>query len=1391
MIGVAARSTIRFLSIALVVVMYLASGTPGVAQVIKTERWCENPVVDAFYYADGHIELDVPVRGEDYRRMQFHPSSAVNPEPTPTPEETARGYITFVPAGRIGVVQVYCPATSEISGTTSIFASPGEFEQATFAIRPLRNLGTVTFTRSDFTGPGGAVIPSSVVDMYIMEPSVEEWSTDPRWVDDCEWVAKWLRAGSTATGNQASNIQVLIDVHVPDDAAPGVYSGTVAIQVSGAPTYYFNVQLEVVQIALERSMPSGLFYYTVALSAPAFREFEMSEMRRTGHTQCVLTPAGGNCGIHVYPDGSLDFTHYDTYVDAYIKAGFKDPPIISLEGQMYNIFAAKGVLGQYPFEGYAEPTFPASSVDAETRAFAGLVLRNIHDHAVSTWGDWYAYFSDEPSSGTQRMEKAKFMCGVAREYVPEMKTAETIYINDWWAELAGMVDLVMKHYVRPVYNATLNEGDHIWSEQMGTSELYGMDWSGYYDRYWDSRITFFMHEKGNMDGLMNWRQNIAMDMAGSAYPWSPYIYLAYTGKGGLLSIVQTDGSVWRCMPNIGEREGIDDTRYVRTLRKAINDAQANGYTDLANAGQAVLDDVLGDVAWYEEVFYVLKPWDAAMADDARRRLADAIVQLTTGHPHVCVNKSAPGTVHDGQSWATAYLAVQQGINAAPGNSEVWVAAGTYVENITLKSGAVVYGGFAGLETERDQRNYNLNVTILDGGSAGRVVSATAGVVTAIDGFTIRNGNAYSGAGVYSYQSSVAIRNNIITGNTAATGPGGGVYCYYGSSRISNSIIAGNSARYGGGMYCYSSSGAVTNNTVVNNTATTAGGGIYLQGSALTASNNIVAFCNSGIYNNAGTPTLRNNCVYGNTSYNYSGLSAGTGDISVDPLLVDRSGGNYHIQPTSPCMNAGYNTADMGTLDVDAQPRVYGAHVDIGADEVPNTRVTYVSKNAPGPAHDGQSWATGYLTVQEGINAAPSRMEVWVAAGTYTELITLRSRVELYGGFAGTETERSQRSIRTNASVLDGGAAGRVVSAPSGVTETAVLDGFTIRNGSAPSGAGIYCYSSSPTIRNNMITGNAAATTGPGGAIWCYAGASPNISNNIIAGNSAKYGGGIYCYNSSPTVTNNTLVGNTATFGGGIYLQGSSPVITNNIISFGSSGVYRTAGGSPVLKKNCVYGNTSSNYSGLSQGVGDISVDPLFVNRSGGNYHIQPTSPCVNAGDNMAVRLAWSDIDGQSRIYGSQVDMGADEVHISVGGRVVLQDYSGDVTAIPVTLELRKHGGGCVNTTLSLDASGNFVLSDVEAGTYDLAFKASHWLRKVVANTVVNSNMPGVNVSLTNGDADGNNYVTPADLSVILSAMDSVPGNTNWDPTADLDGDNEVTSTDLSVALLNMDRMGDI
>lgn len=679
----------------------------------------------------------------------------------------------------------------------------------------------------------------------------------------------------------------------------------------------------------------------------------------------------------------------------------------------------------------------------------------------------------------------------------------------------------------------------------------------------------------------------------------------------------------------------------------------------------------------------------------------SLASLLAGRPealgqsvlHVSASSDGAG---DGSSWSDAFTSISTALASAQDGDQVWVAAGSYLETITLKEGVALYGGLAGTEDyatfDLSDRDFVANQTILDGDQQGSVVTAPADTTAAtrIDGFTITNGSgnlvgshAYGG-GLHLSSSAVTVANNIIMGNRAYYG--GGMYLNSSSATISNNSVRGNNAWYGGGLYVYNSSPVVANTMITGNSGESDGGGLHLSAnsaaaitnctvasngaarggglflanppSALTIVNTVVAFNSSGIirYGGSGTPTFRHNCVYGNGAFDYEGLTDPTGlggNISTDPKLADLAYGNAHLQLDSPCVDAGTNGQAAAGYDFDGQPRIQppGGSVDIGADESDGTSWAsgpyVVVRVSPGgdDLADGSTWALAKRTVQAGINdAAAHGGDVWVAAGTYNELITLHPFVALYGGFAGSEAVLDDRDWATNITVLDGQQRGTVVSVLAGLEAVSTLDGFTIMSGRAGKGGGIYLSFGTTTIAHNRISGNSA--TYSGGGIYVHSGA-PRIANNLIIGNSGLQGGGIYLYRGLPTVVNNTIISNAAYQGGGAYLSYVYPTIANTIFAYNTSGIHQIGlDAAAGLSHNCVYGNVGYNFAGISDPTGtngNVSFDPQLVDLDFGDAHLQAGSPCINAGTN-AYAAEGEDIDGGPRVEppGGRIDIGADE-----------------------------------------------------------------------------------------------------------------------------------------------------
>ncbi|MBL8041038.1 MAG: hypothetical protein JNM04_06780, partial [Chthonomonas sp.] len=141
-------------------------------------------------------------------------------------------------------------------------------------------------------------------------------------------------------------------------------------------------------------------------------------------------------------------------------------------------------------------------------------------------------------------------------------------------------------------------------------------------------------------------------------------------------------------------------------------------------------------------------------------------------------------------------------------------------------------------------------------------------------------------------------------------------------------------------------------------------------------------------------------------------------------------------------------------------------------------------------------------------------------------------------------------------------------------------------------------------------------------------------------------------------------------------------------------------------------------------------------------------------------------------------------------------WVGDNSTVPVTLELRTPSTLTVIASFSanLTAGGTYSFDLVPPGvpgTYDVAIKASHWLRKVVPSVSFSGTTTNVDVTLINGDVDGNNQTNTDDYLVFSDAFDTAVGDPGYNPNADLNGNGIVETDDYLIYSENFDLQGDL
>ncbi len=572
---------------------------------------------------------------------------------------------------------------------------------------------------------------------------------------------------------------------------------------------------------------------------------------------------------------------------------------------------------------------------------------------------------------------------------------------------------------------------------------------------------------------------------------------------------------------------------------------------------------------------------------------------------------------------------------------------TVVDGFTIQHGAGcgvrLYNSGAVISCNRIR--WNMSSSGLAYGAGISVRNAGQGAMAVIRDNAILDNYAFDGGGVACIDASPHIAGNLIAWNTAVQN-GGGISCWrdaspliennaiYGNTAswvwdggavpvggggvfataddldgrphptarsspvIRNNVIAANGAANGGGVALIDANGGIP--VVVNNTvAANSGSGILWGSSALAPIapvlvNNVVAFNPWGLEQKTGTPTnavIQNNCVFGNCIHSFGGDYRGLpnqtgidGNIALDPQLASVRYGNLHLQPASPCRDAGRDLgADPGAKDIDGETRIQGSAVDIGADESSGIdwdarpRVIRV-KTAGDDTRDGATWQTAKRTVAAALDAIrPTGGEVWVESGAYAGHFWLPAFVHLYGGFQGTETARGERTPALQPTILDGAGKPNVVVSGQGGFAVSTLDGFTVTGGGVYNGGtnyikyglggkggGILVSVSSPVITNNVIKRNSLAYDNTTNQFPSYgAGIACEQSYAVIGGNTIEEneilndfdgsGGGIYCLRSMPLITANRIALNRAPYGPAIYAWGSTPLIVGNTIE--SNGMY--------------------------------------------------------------------------------------------------------------------------------------------------------------------------------------------------------------------------------------------
>lgn len=542
-----------------------------------------------------------------------------------------------------------------------------------------------------------------------------------------------------------------------------------------------------------------------------------------------------------------------------------------------------------------------------------------------------------------------------------------------------------------------------------------------------------------------------------------------------------------------------------------------------------------------------------------------------------------------------------------------------------------------------------------------------------------NDSAGSGAALLCTSGAAPVLVGCQLYDNQASDRGGALYCPGGAPSLQRCTVAFNSAQEGGGLWV-EQGGLVTleRSLVVFNMA---GGGIVADAGSF-----ILATCGD-VFGNAGGD-------WGGTAYDPAGVD---GNIGADPLFCNPLGRDFHLDADSPCAAAHNDCGlDMGPLGVGcdlvyrsisghiarasgvpvAAAAVYGSFYEAHTNEQGNYSVL-VADHWTGfllPSKLGYSFEPAYrsysnvsadltgqdfLAVRSTLHRVPSEFGDIQSALDFAESgDTVLVAPGIYIGNANKRLDFGGRSIRLTgeqgaaSTIIDCEQAGRAFDFNDGEGASAVVDGFTIRNGhvfydwESYNGGGIRVSGASPTLRNlviescrargaggGIVLGNSQSQLsnitlrdneaygdvyGNGGGLAVFGG-TPVLSGLLVHDNlAAEDGGALYFSGGTSQLTQSTLSDNRADRGGALALgYGATLSLARLIVSFNSAasgGALFEADAPSTTSWSCsdIFGNGAAPYGGYAQSPGAdcLAEDPLYCVITGLDYELADASPCA-------------------------------------------------------------------------------------------------------------------------------------------------------------------------------------
>ncbi len=501
-----------------------------------------------------------------------------------------------------------------------------------------------------------------------------------------------------------------------------------------------------------------------------------------------------------------------------------------------------------------------------------------------------------------------------------------------------------------------------------------------------------------------------------------------------------------------------------------------------------------------------------------------------------------------------------------------------------------------------------------------------------------------------------------------------------------------------------------------------------------------------------------------TSGNGSYIGSSDLDLSgeVASMFVDVDNADYSLRDGSLATNGGNNTyINQGTIngtfdsfDLLGNKRIYYTTIDMGAFENQSARDSAITSVSGDSATLTVSTFRDVVDPTDGVTSFREALQMadkMYSLGYSNVIVEFADDYTIFvDNTLGTLTINSPMTINGRGATIDADHAGCALNVAA--DGDVLLRRLIIANGTSGDGAGVNFTRGNLTLDDCLIYNCEAS--GKGGAIYDASTGTLNLYNTTIAKNTSVEGNGVYSAKGSNVNFFNSIVATnrSSVVGADSYDVALNGTFSINNSLIGNAGTKTYAG---ALSKNAV--NSKIGY-----GI-DNSIDPLFINATGGNFRISATqSPAKNAGAAGYVYNGARDLDGNDLTSRMFVSMGAYQIGVEAPSRVVttledIVDATDGLISLREALEYAANWGdniyGNYISTKMYNSAYNAVNAMNNGGNYSATYYSPVTFDPSLAGGTIYLTSP---ITLNYGSAGVNNTY---DYMIDASALNGLGGIT--------------------------------